>query len=60
MESERLLVVDITALPESYKDLNEDDIRNKLESEYGSKVLLIDTSRQNMAGNTVKNHVYFI
>lgn len=47
---DRLLVVDKVILLSSYKELSDDEIKSKLESEYGFKIFLIDSSRQNTQG----------
>lgn len=51
--SDKILVIDINYLPSDFKSINgTDDVREYLESIYGCKVLLIDTSRQNTQGNS--------
>ena len=44
-----LLVVDIVYLTEEYKDLPLDELRLKLGQELNRDILLIDTSRANVA-----------
>ena len=57
-----ILVVDITIIPTEYKGKPLQEVKTALESEYGCKVFLIDTSRQNMQGNQTISSVpvYFI
>ena len=44
----KILVVDIMVLPSKYKEVGDlDAIREKLESEYECKVLLVDTLKVN-------------
>lgn len=51
--SDKILVIDINYLPSDFKLINgTDDVREYLESIYGCKVLLVDTSRQNTQGNS--------
>ena len=58
---DKLLVVDKVILTDSYKELSEDEIKSKLESEYGFKIFLIDSSRQNtMQSTSEKSLVYFV
>ena len=55
-----ILVVDINYLPSVFKDKPLEDIREQLEQMYSCKVLLLDTSRQNIHGSSQILPAYFI
>jgi len=57
-----ILVIDINYLPSEYKSKgNVDETRETLETIYGCKVLLLDTSRHNIIGTENSNlPAYFI
>ena len=55
-----ILVIEMNYLPSNYKSLSIEEARQKIENEYGYKVLFIDSSRVNTQTNSNSQPVYFI
>jgi len=49
-KSYKILVVDVNYLISDYKKKDLDTVKSELEKEYGVKVVLIDSSKQNVHG----------
>ena len=56
----KILVLDLNRLPEGFIKDTLDATRKYYESEYGLKVLIVDSSRQNIQGNVNNPPAYFI
>lgn len=60
VNSDKILVVDINYIPLKFRKRTVDDVKNRLQKEYGMRVFLIDSSRQNIQGASNVKPIYTI
>lgn len=60
MDTDKILVIDINYLPSEFREGTISDTKKRLEEDYKMKVLLIDSSKQNIQGATGLRPIYTI